>query len=107
MCALRSLHNDYSSSYEELFKKSEKSTVNLSNYRSLCIEIFKTLNDINPSFIKHIFELRMTSRPTREKYELNLEILKSNQVIFGTKSLKYLGPEVWNSLPYHIKTSEN
>ena len=48
-------------------KKSRKSTVNVSKYRSLCIEIFKTLNDINYSFIKDIFKLRMTNRPTREK----------------------------------------
>ena len=40
--ALRFLHSDYCSSNEELFKKSGKSTVNVSNYRSLCIEIFKT-----------------------------------------------------------------
>ena len=95
---LRFLHNDYSSLYEELFKKSGKSTVNISNYHSLCIEIFKTLSDINLSFIKDIFQLRMTTRPTREKYKLNLEIPKSNQVRFGTKSLRYLSPKVWNSL---------
>ena len=47
--ALRFLHNDYSSSYLELLKKSGKSTVNVSNCLSLCIEIFKTLKDINPS----------------------------------------------------------
>ena len=105
--ALRFLHNDYSSSYKELLKKSGKSTVNVSNYRSLCIEILKTLNDINPSFIKDIFKLRMTNRPTREKYKLNLEIPKSNRVRFGTKILRCLGPKVWNSLPYHIKSSEN
>ena len=79
--------------------------MNVSNYRSLCIEISKTLNDINPSFIKDI--LRMPNRTIREKYKLNLEIPKSNQVRFGTKSLRYLGPKVWNSLPYHIKSSEN
>ena len=104
--ALRFLHSDYCSSNEELFKKSGKSTVNVSNYRSLCIEIFKSLN-INPSFIKDIFKLRMTNRPTREKYKLNLEIPKSNQVRFGTKSLRYLGPKVWNSLRYHRKSSKN
>ena len=38
---LRFLHNDYSSSYEELFKKAGKITLNVFNYRSLCIEIFK------------------------------------------------------------------
>ena len=59
--------------------------MNFSNCRSLCIKIFKTLNDINPSFIKDIFKLRMTNRLTGEKYKLNLEIPKSNQVRFGTK----------------------
>ena len=34
----------------------------------------------------------MTNRPTSEKYQLNLEIPKSNQVRFGTESLRYLGP---------------
>ena len=66
--ALRFLHNDYSSSYEELFKKSGKSTVNVSNYCSLRIVIFKTLNGINPSFMKDIFKLRMTNRPAKGKY---------------------------------------
>ena len=64
---LHFLHNDYSSSCEEL-KKSGKSIVNGSSYRSLCIEIFKTLNYINPSFIKDIFKLRMTDR---EKHKRN------------------------------------
>ena len=109
-CVLRFLRNDYSSSYEELLKKSGKSTVNVSNYRSLCIEIFKTLNDINPSFIKDIFKLRMTSCPTPEKHKHNLEIpnskVKSSKI--SNKKVKIpIAPKVWNSLPYHIKSSEN
>ena len=105
--ALCFLYNDYSSSYEELLKKWGKGTVNVFNYHSLCIEIFKTLSDISPSFIKDIFQLRMTNRLTREKHKQNLEISKLNQVGFGKKSLRYLGPKVWNSLPYHIKSSED
>ena len=77
-----------------------KRTVNVSNHPNLCIEIFKTPNDVNPSFRKGIFKLRITNRPTLEKYKLNLEIPKSNQVRFGTKSLRYLNPKDWNSLPY-------
>ena len=103
--ALRFLHNDYSSSYEELFKKSGKSTVNVSNYCSLRIVIFKTLTGINPSFMKQAENDESSSK--REIYKLNLEIPKSNQVRFGTRSLRYLGPKVWNSLPYHLKSSVN
>ena len=106
---LRFLRNDYRSSYDELLKESGKNTANVSNYRSLCIEIFKTLNNINLNFIKEILQLTMASRPTREKYKLNLEIPKSNQVRvrFGTKRLRYLGPKICNSLPHYIKSSEN
>ena len=92
--ALRFLHNYYSSSYKELFKKVRKKHRVRFNYRSLCIEIFKTLNDVNPSFIKDIFQLRMTNCTIRKKYELNPEISKSYQVRFGTNSLIYLGPKV-------------
>ena len=96
--ALRLLHNGYISSYEELLEKLGKSAVNISNYHSLCIESFKILNDINLCFTKYIFRLWMTNRLTREKHKLksklNLEIPKSNQVRFGTKSLRYLGVKV-------------
>ena len=42
--------------------------------RSLCIEIFKTLNNINPAFMNEIFELRKTNRAVRNQYKLNLEV---------------------------------
>ena len=49
--ALRILYNDCISSYKELLKKSDKSTVNMQNYRTLGIEVLKTINYLNPSFI--------------------------------------------------------
>ena len=27
--------------------------------------------------------------------------------MFGTKSLKFYGPKIWNALPLNIKTEEN
>ena len=67
------LHNDYSSSYQQLLKMSGKTTINVHNYRTSCIEIFESLN-INPSFVNEIFRLRIMKRPTLEKYKLkNLE----------------------------------
>ena len=90
-----------------IVKKSGKCTVNDSNYSSFCIGIFKALSDINTSFVKDIFQLKMTNRLTQEKNKPNLEIIKSNQTRFGTKVSRYLGPKVWNSLPYNIKLSEN
>ena len=42
----------------------------------------------------------------RNQYKLNLEVPVINQVTFGVKSIKYLGPIIWNSFPFHIKSSE-
>ena len=75
--------------------------------RFFCIEIYKTLNDLNPSFAKEIFEKRDENRVTRDRYKLNLNIPRRNQVTFGTKYLKFYGPKLWNALPVNIKTAEN
>ena len=97
---LRFMLNDYESSYEDLFKKSGNPSMNLRRTRSLCIEIYKTINNLNPEFMKNLFKVRKTNRAQREQYKLNLEIPKSNQVSFGTKSLRIQGPRVWNTLPF-------
>ena len=57
--ALRFLLNDYVSSYEQLLEKSGKCHMNIRRLRFLCIEMYKTLNNLNPSFMKKIFERGM------------------------------------------------
>ena len=80
--------------------------MNVKRLRLLCAEIYKTINNLNPSFMKQISELRETNGNVREIYRLNLNIPNYNQVTFGKKSLEIFGPKIWNSLPYH-KTSKN
>ena len=43
--------------------------------------------------MKQIFELRENNRNVREKYRLNLNIPNDNQVTFGKKSLRIVGPK--------------
>ena len=57
--------------------------------------------------MKEIFEKRNKNRVTHDRYKLNLNIPRINQVTFGTKSLKFYGPKIWNNLPVNIKTAEN
>ena len=40
-------------------KKKKKCNMNICQLRCLCIEIYKTLKDLNPSFMKEIFEKGM------------------------------------------------
>ena len=100
--ALRFLYNNYQLTYEELLDETNRSTMNVKRLRFLCAEIYKTINNLNPSFMKQIFEWKETSRNVREKYRLNLNIPNYNQVTFGQKSLKIFGPRNWNSLPYAL-----
>ena len=81
--------------------------MNLRRQRTLCIEIYKTLNKINPGYMNDIFKLRNIDRLTQEQYQLNLEIPKPNQVTFGARSLRSYRPKIWNALPQNIKTSDN
>ena len=54
-----------------------------------------------------IFKLKINSREVREKYKLNLDTPKWNQKTFGYKSLKVLGPKIWNNLLNHVKSFDN
>ena len=73
--------------------------MNVSRTKILCVEIYKTINKINPQFMNEVFNLK-------EKTES-----RSSQVepghICEKKSLKVFGPKIWNNLPYHIKLSQN
>ena len=70
----------------------------------LCLEIYKTINNMSPSFMKQIFKLIESNRNVCEKYWLNLNIPNYNQVTLSKKSSRIFGPKIWNSLPYHIKS---
>ena len=42
-----------------------------------------------------------------QKHKLNLEAAIVNEVTLGVKSIRYFGPKIWNSFPFHIKSSES
>ena len=93
--APRHLYIDYESPYNTLLAKSGKVTMKASRLRSLCVEIYKSINSINPSFM------------VRSQYRLNVDIPKVSRVSFGDKSIRSFGPKIWNSLPPHIMSCEN
>ena len=71
--------------YEVLLDKANSSTKNVKRLRFLCVEIYKTINNLDPSFMKQIFELGETNRNVREECQLNLNIPNNNQFTFGKK----------------------
>ena len=86
---LKFILNDYNLDYDSLLVKSNNVTMEVKRMRSLCIEVFKTLNGLNPVYMKDIFKLNNSSYSSRRPYDP--EIPRVNQTTFGIKSIKYEG----------------
>ncbi len=103
--ALRIIYADYSLNYNEILKKDKDTTIHVNMIRTLALEVYKTLNRLNPSFMRKMF----VEKPTN--YNLRgiktLDIPKVNTTKYGIKSLSYLGPKIWNSLPDNIKMASS
>ena len=52
---------------------SGKKTMKVNRLRSPRIEIYKSINDINPLYMNQIFKLTETRRAVRSNYKLNLD----------------------------------
>ena len=87
--------------------KAKKETIKINRLRSLCIEIYKSINNINPTYMNETFKLGKTSRVVRRNYRFNLDVPAINRVSFSDKSLRCYRPNIWNSLPFLIKSCEN
>ena len=97
---LRIVLDDYDSDYDALLRKSGKVTIEIKRLRVLAIEIFKTVNNLNPNYMKDIFtpKLHPKVRPN------DILVKHHNTITYGTKSLKTLGPKIWSQLPEDIKS---
>ena len=99
--SLKFLLNYYLISYAELLEKSTLVSMETKRLRMMVYEIFKTLNNLNPVFMKDIFHY--SPNVTHEKH--NLYIHTQNTTKFGNKSLRAFGANIWNTLPEYIKST--
>ena len=96
---LRIIYNVYSSDYQTLLKLSQKPSMEIERLTNLALEMFKTIKDLNPKFMKSIFSANLNTRVRPN--DILVQACKS--ATFGGKSLATLGPKIWNVLPQNIK----
>ena len=99
---LRIIYNDYSSDYQTLLKLSQKPSMEIKRIRNLALEIFKTKNDQNTSFMKSIFSAKLNARVRPN----DILVKAHKSATFGDKILATLGFKIWNSLPQN-RNAEN
>ncbi len=93
--------NDFNNTYSNLFHIASKSTFYLARLRILAIEIFKTLNNMPPLYMKDVFIQKEVTYGLRD---VNLLIQpKFKTVTYGHNNIKYQGSKLWNNLPNDLK----
>ena len=62
--------------------------MNVNRLRILCIEIYKTINNLNPEFMRDLFSLRETSRLIRKKIYVEFESTSTQPSYLWKQKLK-------------------
>ena len=103
--ALRIISRNYKSDYSSLLEQNKECTFHVENLHSLMTEIYKTIADLNPTFMKEIFIRQDT--PYRLKCNLCLKISSVRTLSYGTESIAFRGSHLWNSLQNSYKECDS
>ena len=103
--SLHFVEDDYLSKYEKLLAKYNTTKLNVNRMKSLCTEIYKTLNEVNLSYMKEIFSLTSSRYSTQGPN--NISLSRVDYTTFGLKSITHEGAKLWNHLHESLKSAEN
>ena len=104
MRALRLVHDDYTSFFEDLLAKDGSVSIHHRNIQNVAIEMFKVKNNLCPEIVQSIFS--QTSSRTRSKASFSRPNI--NTVNYGEQSLRSFGPIMWDTMiPTDIKVISN
>ena len=70
--ALQFITDDYRSTHENLLINTEETSMRMGQIQKLCIEIYKTLSNINPRHMQELFERSSSSYSTRRPNDLKV-----------------------------------
>ena len=103
--ALRIIHTDSTSNFEEILIKSNSVSVHQRNLQLLLTEIDKTVNNLNPSFMAE--ELFNKDVPYGLRGGNNLALPKARTNLYGIDTIRFIGKKLWQTLPKEIKESQS
>ena len=101
--ALRFWLKDKTSTYETLLKKCNYSTLSIRRIKVIATEVFKSLNNLNPSFMKDMFVAKAISYDLRDSNTIFQP--RFDKVTYGKNTFTYYGAHIWNILPNDVKKS--
>ena len=94
--ALQILYKDYASSFETLLTRNGSNSTHYNNLQKLMIEIFKSMNGLNPPIVREFHERKHAT------YNLRMQNLRklppSKTMNFDLDSITFRGSFLWNTL---------
>ena len=102
--ALRLVYKNSDLSFEELLCLDNSKTVHQRNLQRLAIEMYKVKNLIAPLPMQELFVPNNNPRGLRNRRFWNVP--KVRTVAFGTETIRFRGPKIWEALPIHIQKAE-
>ena len=103
--ASRLVYDDMQSTFEELLNIDKSVTIHHRNLQVLARESYKVDHGLAPELMNNIFKKRNVTYNFRKNS--TFETRNINSVYYGSQTISFLGPEVWELLPSNIKDSEN
>ena len=103
--ALRIIHKDSTSTFEGLLIKNNSVSVHQRNLQLLLTEIYKTVNNLNPSFMAEVFVTKDVQYNLRGRNNLVLPRARTN--LYGIDTIRLVGEKLWQTLPREIKESQS
>ena len=93
--SLQVVYNNYMATYDELQKIHQR------HLQFLAIEIYKSKNKLNPSFMWKTYKEK--NIPYSLRRGISLFIPNANTQKYGINSLNFRGSVLWNNLPITLK----
>ena len=84
-----------------LLEKDDSVAIHHKNIQAVAIEIYKTMKNLNPAFMKEIFSLKPHNYPLRTQNR------NPRTVPYGTYSFGYKGSQIWKNITKEIQKGED
>ena len=103
--SLRLISDDKESTFEELLKSYGQNDCHTKNLQTLMTEVYKFNNGLSPPIMDSVFHKRNINYDLRNHREFHLS--HKNTSKYGTETVSYKAPQIWQTLTEEIKLSES
>ena len=88
--------------FNTLLLEANSVSIHKRNLQLLLIEVYKTMRNLNLSFMKEIFVQRDMTYNLRNNFLMRIPKMRTSR--HGIESLSFLGCRLWNNLPDEFKS---